>query len=276
VSSQSILITGVNGLVGSLAYQQLISQKDKFDVFGLDRSVVLSDRLSEDSEHALSGDRLIVCDLSDSEGLKAACEGIDCVVHLAADPDAHADWDSVLINNISGTYNVLEACRLAGVRRVILASSIHTANGHRADEPYRSIVAGTFDGNPTDIPKIRADQPPRPRSLYGASKVAVAALGRTYSEAHGLSCICLRLGWVLAEDRPPTLGDASIFLSQRDASQLIEKSILAPDDLRFDVFYGMSANEQLWVDVGHARDVIGYAPQDGFGRNSTFRGCRCG
>ena len=50
--------------------------------------------------------------------------------------------------------------------------------------------------------------------------------------------------------------------ARRDVVQLIEKSIEAPDDLRFDIFYGVSNNRFRWVDIDHAREILGYIPQD--------------
>jgi NAD+ dependent glucose-6-phosphate dehydrogenase len=44
--------------------------------------------------------------------------------------------------------------------------------------------------------------------------------------------------------------------------QLVERCITAPEDLRFDIFYGLSANRWRWVDIEHARQVVGYESQD--------------
>jgi hypothetical protein len=44
--------------------------------------------------------------------------------------------------------------------------------------------------------------------------------------------------------------------------QLLERAIQAPKALRYDVFYATSDNEYKWVDIDHAREVLGYDPQD--------------
>jgi hypothetical protein len=44
--------------------------------------------------------------------------------------------------------------------------------------------------------------------------------------------------------------------------QLVERSIRAPEDVKFDIFYGVSNNKHRWVDIDHAREVVGYIPQD--------------
>ena len=75
--------------------------------------------------------------------------------------------------------------------------------------------------------------------------------------------ICLRFGWVNAEERPHTVPWArSVWCSQRDAIQAVERAIRAPDELCFDVFFIVSDNKWLWVDLEHSREGLGYVPQD--------------
>ncbi len=62
-------------------------------------------------------------DISDLESIQPAFEGVDTVVHLAAMAQGNPTWEDVLPHNVVGTYNVFEAARRAGVRRVIFASS---------------------------------------------------------------------------------------------------------------------------------------------------------
>jgi uronate dehydrogenase/NAD+ dependent glucose-6-phosphate dehydrogenase len=76
-----------------------------------------------------------------------------------------------------------------------------------------------------------------------------------------MSCINIRIGQV-ERDRPRPPQGADIYVSQRDIVQVIEKSINAPDTVRFDTFYGMSNNDHRWVDIEHARQIIGYVPED--------------
>ena len=77
-----------------------------------------------------------------------------------------------------------------------------------------------------------------------------------------MSVICLRIGWVNPEDHPMKPESSAIWCSQRDVVQLVEKSMQAPEDLRFDMFYGVSNNRWRWVDIDHPREVLGYIPQD--------------
>jgi NAD+ dependent glucose-6-phosphate dehydrogenase len=66
----------------------------------------------------------------------------------------------------------------------------------------------------------------------------------------------------VADDRAPSGRGQTLWCSQRDIVQLVERCVTAPDSLRFDVFFGQSDNRYNFVDIEHARQVLGYAPQD--------------
>ncbi len=97
-------------------------------------------------------------------------------------------------------------------------------------------------------------------NLYACSKIFGEALAHMYAFAHGMSCLCLRIGWVMPEDKVPR---RALFCSRRDIVQLVERCIEAPATLRYDVFFGHSDNVDNLVDISHAREVLGYEPQDG-------------
>jgi nucleoside-diphosphate-sugar epimerase len=105
------------------------------------------------------------------------------------------------------------------------------------------------------------DVPARPRTLYAASKVWAESLARVYAHRHDMSCLVVRIGQV-ERDRPRPPQGASIYVSVRDIVQIWERCINAPQSLRFDIFWGMSNNDWRWVDIDHARKVLGYVPQD--------------
>jgi nucleoside-diphosphate-sugar epimerase len=105
-------------------------------------------------------------------------------------------------------------------------------------------------------------QPTRPMNYYSCGKVFGEALAHMYAYKMGMSCLVLRIGWVVAEDNPRGNWGRMVWCSQRDVVQLVEKAILAPADLRFDVFYGHSNNLYNLVDLEHTRKVLGYEPQD--------------
>ena len=114
---------------------------------------------------------------------------------------------------------------------------------------------------PEDFPKIGNDVI-WTDSIYGAAKVWGEALGRHYSDAYGMSIICVRLGSVNREDRPRQAREYSIYLSHRDAADFFHKCIEAPDDLKYDIVYATSNNKWGYRDLDHSREVLGYNPQD--------------
>ena len=107
-------------------------------------------------------DDVVVANAARFDEVAAAVDGMDAVVHLAADPHTRAPWESVLENNIIGTYNVYEAARRAGVHHVVFASSNHAIGIYElqaAPELYDLDDDRVYD-HTAEI---------RPDSLYGVS-----------------------------------------------------------------------------------------------------------
>ena len=255
---KNVLITGVSGLVGSAAYLHLSQWPDRYALYGLGRRRALSERIFDQREIDLPAERFAVCDVADMAGVKRAVAGMDAVVHMAADP-AGRGWDSLRDNNLIGAYNIFEACREAGVGRVVAASTIQVSQGDTEEEPYCTLVAG--DAVAEDLEKVSPQTPAQPRNLYAASKVWSESLARVYAHSHDMSCLCIRIGWVTGEDEPRN-GRGDIWCSQRDIAELIKCCIDAADDVRFDIFYGMSDNRRRWVDIENARRRVGYISRD--------------
>lgn len=268
MSKLRVLVTGASGQIGYMVFKRLLEQPERYDVFGLDRKQEPSDRVPGSWQLELPPDRFSVCDLSDFAGVRKAVEGMDVVTHLGADPEGD-EWESVLQNNVIGTYNVFEASRQAGVKRVVAASSIMVSDGHRQQEPYKAMSERRLADIPDDFQVITPEIPAEPRGIYGASKVWSESLARVYSYTHGMSCICVRIGQV-ERDRPRPPQGADIYVSQRDIVQVFEKSINASKEVRFDVFYGMSNNDHRWVDIDHAKNVIGFIPEDRAEENHDY------
>jgi nucleoside-diphosphate-sugar epimerase len=245
MSRKTVLVTGMSGVVGGAVLKYL---RAKYHFTALNRRDV-------------PGVRCVRADMGDLESIKSAFLGQDVVVHLAAVLTG-SPWEEILHSNIIGCYNVFEASRQAEVRRIVLASSGATVWGYENDFPYSAIMAGEYERVPQKWPMLTAESAVRPHGLYGSSKVWAEALGRYYSEAHGLSVICLRYGRVRAEDRPVDPRDFSVWCSQRDAAQMVERSIEAPESLRFDIFYVVSNNRWRHRDIEHARKAVGFEPQD--------------
>ena len=73
--------------------------------------------------------------------------------------------------------------------------------------------------------------------------------------------VCEALGMSLPHSALAPSGQP-IWCSQRDIVQLIECCINAGEDVRFEIFYGMSDNKWRWVDIDNARRKVGYIPRD--------------
>ena len=75
----------------------------------------------------------LVADIRNFDAIRPAFDGADAVVHLAASISVDSPWESVLNDNLIGTYNVYEAARQAGVQAIVFASSNHTIGGYELD-----------------------------------------------------------------------------------------------------------------------------------------------
>jgi len=205
-------------------------------------------------------EEVVPADITDFDSLLKTMEGVEAVVHLAADPRVNAPWDSILKLNLVGTYNVFEAAYRYGVKKVVFASSNH-ACGFAV----------------TESNLVGPDAPIRPDSLYGVSKVFGETLGRYYADRFGLSVICLRIGSCPGLDDPSehfrmllsgqrthlTYSPQKLiamWISNRDIAHLIHRSI--ETDLKFGIFYGTSDNTPKIFDITEAKEKLGYNPQD--------------
>ena len=233
--SRKILVTGAAGRIGSFFIAQF---KDQYDF-------ILTDMRAPAETY---GFPFTESNITDAAALRDLAHGVDTIIHLAADIRTSAPWDSLLPNNFVGTYNVYEAARETGCRRVVFASTINVMTGY-----------------PEDQLNIRPDMPIRPGNLYGSSKAWAEAAGSMYADKHDLSVICLRFGWVIPRDPHvarlnPTLWN--MVLTLPDCVQLIQRSVEAPDSLKFGIFHGVSDNREKRLDISTSREVLGFDPQD--------------
>ena len=256
MSAKKILITGVYGLIGSTTYLSLRNHPERYELYGLDIHRQMSERAPQDRVVDLSEQRFYQADLTDFDTIRKAVTGKDIVVHLAADPHGRS-WESLLNNNLIGAYHMFEACKQAGVRRLVFASTYLVSQGFAEEEPYSSIVRGKFAAVPTTYTRLTPDQAARPRDLYSASKVFNESLAHVY-QSDTFSCLGIRICGV--RNQPDGRGD--VWVSLRDLVQLITCCIDAPQEVRHEVFYALSNNRWGWVDIENARRKVGYAPQD--------------
>jgi nucleoside-diphosphate-sugar epimerase len=251
-----LLVTGLNGVVGTALRPAL---EERYTLSALSRSGVAG----------VPDDRVFKANITDIDSLRPAFEGIDVVLNLAADggksseAGMDAGWDSMLHNNIIGAYNVLEVARQAGVSRVVLASSGATSNGYELEEPYKSLVSTEDVELPESWDMVDEFSEPKPVSLYGVTKLFGEDLGRYYALTTPLSVINLRISSCGPVDEAAPGRAQANWSSHRDLQQLTVKIIEAPAELKFDIFWATSDNKKLFRDNSHAKEVLGYAPQDG-------------
>ena len=226
--SGRILITGAGGEIGRVLRAGLRDGKRVLRLLDI-----------KPQEPARENEEVIAADLADIAALERAARDSDCIVHLAGVPREGA-WEAILPNNIIGTYNLFEAARRAGVKRVIFASSNHVIGYYRANQD------------------VGVTEPERPDSRYGVSKAYGEALGRLYADKYGMEVACLRIGSFRA--RPEDARQLATWISHRDMVELTRCCIDA-DAFHFIVLYGVSNNQRnLWQSPHAAK--IGYRPQD--------------
>lgn len=243
---RTVLVTGMSGLIGGAVRRQL---ENGYRLTALNRSPV-------------PGIATVQADIADFDAIRPAFEGQHTVVHLAASARGSDPWERVRDPNLIGVYNVFEAARREGVKRVIYASSGSTISGWELAHPYRALVNGDYESITGPWPMITHETPVRPAGVYGATKVWGEALARQFTDSSDLSIICLRIGLVNAADRPTDPRQFSVWCSQRDIGQMVERCVEAPPGLKFDILYAVSNNKWGYRDITRAREVVGFEPKD--------------
>jgi nucleoside-diphosphate-sugar epimerase len=240
-----VLITGASGLIGGLTWRNL---GHKYEFSGLNRRAVPEIPTTQ-------------ADISNLEAILPAFKGIDMVVHMANFTGDADSWDMHLNMGIIGTRNVYEAARLNGVKRVVLGSTGDTTTGYEMEYPYGELAAGEYDKVTEPWKLLSHTDPTRPKSVYGACKVFCEALGNWYSDRYDMSVLCIRLGAVLAENRPTLRRQYPGWLDQQDCADMIDRCLSAPESLKYDIFNAISDNKYRWRDIDHAKEVLGWEPR---------------
>lgn len=230
-----ILMTGGSGRIGGYALRELL---------GAGHSVATFNR----SEPPVEGSTFLRGDITDIGQVKAACQGRDAVLHLAAVPGpGRATPDRLMLVNVMGTVNVLQAAVEAGVGQVVFASS-GAATGFSFQS--RKIV-------PRYLP-IDEEHPCEPQDEYGLSKLLGELTCRRYTAAHGIRTVCLRInnGWSLDRESAE-VAVRSGFAKSDSVEQLWEERYLkSVEDAGGDwPIPGQPRPEDLLWAVTDARDV---------------------
>ena len=182
-------------------------------------------------------EEIVQADLSDAAAVDRLVDGVGAIVHFGG-IRIEDKWEHILQANIIGTYNVFDAARRHGVKRIVYASSVH--------------AIGYYPSTQT----IDTEVPHRPDSYYGLSKAFGEDLGRFYADKAGMDIACLRIGTVY--DEPKNARMLFTMLSHADMLHLVEVCLDTPD-MGFTVVYANSANTHNWWD--NAKAKVDYWPQ---------------
>lgn len=251
IKGKRFLIAGGASLVGSHTTEELLRHGAA--------EVVLFDNLSfgtPDVVAHLADDtrvRLVRGDVLRLHELLTVTEGIDGAYALAAFmslPISRDPWAGLDVN-IRGTQNLLEACRVNRVRRVVFASS-------SAAYGYGQGLAGDMT---EDQPFHSAGAPPAP-ILYGASKIIGEQLCRDYQIKHGLDYFVLRYGTVYGERQHYRAANALYIIEAYDRVAGGQPPIIHGDGLETKdyVYVGDVARaNRLAMASDHINDVVNIA-----------------
>jgi nucleoside-diphosphate-sugar epimerase len=260
----STLVTGACGRVGTALMDHLHAEQD----------FVYFDEVDHPAHTVQTGD------VANYPTVESVMDGVDSVIHLAAESRVDASWPAVLQTNIIGSYNVFNAARCHEVGTLVFASSNHVV-GMYEQEYSPDLYDAEYDLTLTH------ETPVRPDSHYATSKVCNEAHARYYVEnfEYPEQVYVLRLGSIRGPDGDHPYADAergvqrgewereseaydrevqrmkATWQSRRDLAAMVD-ACLTNDSVTYDIFYGVSDNDRRWFDIDHASDTIGYNPLD--------------
>jgi uronate dehydrogenase len=223
---KTVLITGATGDVGTHLSRELAG---KYKLRLSDKRPLKAPR----------GQTFVKADISKMADCLRITKGVDAIVHLGG-YSVEGPWEGILQANIIGCYNVFEAARRNGVKRILFPTSNHAVGFYRRDQTidHRVYI--------------------KPDSRYGVSKVFGEALGSLYADKYGMEVYMMRIGNV--NPRPLDKRRLAIWFSPRDLAQLVSIGIDHPG-IKFEIVYGISKNTRAWYDNSNAFR-LGYRPQD--------------
>jgi dTDP-glucose 4,6-dehydratase len=170
-----ILVTGAGGFIGSHACEELLRRGHRVRALLRYTSHASRGHLAG----ALEADErmeIVLGDVRDAQHVEQIVQGCDVVLHLAAligIPYSYTAPESYVATNINGTLNVLQACRKARIRRLVVTST--------------SEVYGTAQSVPMD-----ESHPLQAQSPYAASKIAADCLALSFARSFELPVVVLR------------------------------------------------------------------------------------
>lgn len=226
---KKIVLTGAAGNLGKLLRAPLAAMCDE----------LVSTDIVENIGELGGNERFVQADLADMAQIGPLLEGADMVVHFGAIVD-ELPFEQMWGPNFVGSYNIWQAGKEHGVRRIVYASSIHAMG------MYPKTVS------------ITPDMPHRPDTYYGLAKCFTEDLGRMYWEKEGLESVHIRI--LSATSRPGNARALGSWLSPDDLVQVVTRAIDTPV-VGFTVIYGVSDNDRSPVDNSKSSH-LGYRPKD--------------
>jgi UDP-glucose 4-epimerase len=249
IKDSNILVTGGCGLVGSTTIDLLLRDHSPARIVILDD---LSRGTLANIEHSLKDPRvtLVRGDIRDVNVVHKATQGMDAVIHMAAlrITACAADPRAAFGVMCDGSFNVVEAAQLADVKKFVTASS--------------ASIYGLADTFPTH----EDHHPYNNRTLYGASKIMLEGLLRSYNDMHGLPYVALRyfniygprmdiygkytevlIRWMerIASGQPPLiLGDGSQTMDFVYIEDVARSNILALESKASDDVFNVASGQE--------------------------------
>jgi len=227
-AKDTVLITGAAGAIGTALRDGLRAEW---------RHLRLTD--ARPIKNPAPNEETILADVGDRAAIEHMMRGVGAVVHLTG---AGADYslEDLFRINVRGVFDVFESARLAGVKRIVYASSNHAFGCYPIEE------------------RVSPEMPPRPDSLYGAFKVYGETILRNYFDRHGIRSVSMRIGTY--RTLPIDQRSLATWLSPGDVARLVDASLRHPDPGCL-VVNGYSANTRLKV-ANTEWKFLGYAPKD--------------
>ena len=174
--NKKVLVTGACGFIGSHLVEKLLEEVCQVKAFVYYNSFNSWGWLDSFPKEKLEQIEIFTGDIRDYESVKAAVKGVDIVFHLAAlisIPYSYRSPASYVDTNVTGTLNILQACRDYEVEKVLVTST--------------SEVYGTARYVPID-----ENHPRQPQSPYSATKIAADCLAESFYRSYNLPVVIVR------------------------------------------------------------------------------------